>query len=658
MFDYEYARHQMVNRHLMARGIEDPQVLGAMGRVPRESFVAPGMEELAYEDTPLPIGEDQTISQPYIVARMIEAAQLGPDDRVLEVGTGSGYAAAVMGRIAGRIFTIERHAALGQEARERLLRLAYDNVEVRIGDGSRGWNEQAPFDAIIVAAGGPSIPMALKQQLAIGGTLVMPVDDQEGMQKLVRLTRTPEGKFEEDDLGRVLFVPLIGEHGRSNETAPVAAGTARQALPQRIAEAVEDLPMPDDAGFGAPFDRFASRRVVLLGESSHGTSQFYRARAAITKRLIERHGFSIVAVEADWPDAASVNRYVRGQAEHEDAQAPFQRFPTWMWRNREADDFLRWLRQHNSTRTSNEQAGFYGLDLYNLSGSISAVLRYLDEVDPEAAAVARERYGCLTPWQNEPSTYGRAALSSGYGQCEEAVVQQCRDLLGQQMRYAHLDGENFLDAAQSARLVASAEKYYRAMYYGGASAWNLRDRHMFETLVNLLDAKGPDAKAIVWAHNSHVGDARQTEMGWSRDEISIGQLCRERFGSDAALIGLGTHTGTVAAATDWNGEMEIKTVRPSLQGSIEDCFHRSGKERGLLDLSAHDDLADALAASRLQRFMGVIYRPETERSSHYAQASLSRQFDAFVWFQRTNAVTPLPISGQAGAEPETVPFGL
>ena len=658
MFDFEYARHKMVERHLSRRGVADPRVLDAMNSVPRERFVAPGMEEFAYEDSPLPIAEGQTISQPYIVAHMIEAAELEPDDRVLEVGTGSGYAAAVMSRVAGTVFTVERHRALGKEARARLEVSGYDNVHVRIGDGSKGWPEEAPFDAILVAAGGPAVPAALKEQLDIGGRLVMPVAGPEQEQRLVRVTRISAGRFEEEDLGGVMFVPLVGEEGWADEAGRVASTVARKTLPERIADALEDLPDPDDPDFAEAFDRFADRRVVLLGEASHGTSDFYRARAAITRRLIERHGFTIVAVEADWPDAAAINRYVRGVPVRHGEAAPFQRFPIWMWRNAEVNAFIGWLRAHNAAQGVDGQAGFYGLDLYNMSGSIAAVLAYLDAVDPEAAAVARERYGCLTPWQNEPSTYGRAALGNGYRACEDAVVRQCRELFERQVRYAPGDGEDFLDATQNARLVASAEKYYRVMYYGGAAAWNLRDRHMFETLEQVLDAKGPGAKAVVWAHNSHIGDARETDMGLARDEISIGQLCRERFGRDAALIGLGTHAGTVAAASGWGGEMEIKTVRPSLDESVERCFHLSDTARGLIDFARHNALAADLAAARLERFIGVIYRPETERYSHYAEVSLSRQFDAYVWFDTTRAVTPLPALETAGRVPDTFPFGL
>ncbi|WMT86147.1 protein-L-isoaspartate(D-aspartate) O-methyltransferase [Pelagibacterium sp. 26DY04] len=655
MADFHAARKRMVEAHLAGRGIEDRRVLAAMGKVPRERFVEPGMEEFAYSDAALSIGEGQTISQPYIVAHMVEAARIGAGDKILEVGTGSGYAAAVMAELAETVFTIERHDALAQNASQRLTSLGYINVHVRIGDGSLGWPDNAPFDAIIVAAGGPVVPEALKEQLAIGGRLVIPVESAFGHQRLVRLTRVADGRFEEEDLGGVLFVPLVGEQGWKDDAW---APAIRTSLADRIAIIAEDLPDPGDPAFGTAFDRFADRRVVLLGEATHGTSEFYRARAAITRRLVERHGFTIIAVEADWPDAAAVNRYVRHRHAREDAPPPFQRFPVWMWRNREVDGLLRWLRAYNEGVESGRQAGFYGLDLYNLSASIAAVLAYLDSVDLDAAAVARERYGCLTPWQNEPSAYGRMALSEGYRGCEEAVVRQLRDMLDSELRYAPEDGEDYLDAAQSARLVASSEKYYRAMYYGGSASWNLRDRHMFETLEHLLEAKGPAAKAVVWAHNSHIGDARETEMGKARGELNIGQLCRERFGAEAVLIGFSTHAGTVAAASEWDGEMDIKTVRPSLDESVERCFHLSGKRRSLFDFGQHENVARVLEEPRLERFIGVIYRPETERYSHYAEASVSKQFDALVWFDQTHAIAPLATATRPGHVPDTFPFGL
>jgi putative phosphoribosyl transferase len=434
---------------------------------------------------------------------------------------------------------------------------------------------------------------------------------------------------------------------------------AQPTILETLRGAAEPLPALDDPDFAAAFDRFAASRVVLLGEASHGTSEFYRARAAITRRLIERHGFTIVAVEADWPDAAAIDRHVRRFPHRPMSASPFTRFPAWMWRNKDVDDFVTFLRSHNTTKPAGERVGFYGLDLYNMTASMAAVLSYLDCVDPEAANIARSRYSCLGPWSREPAAYGRASLSRGYAMCEAPVTRILVDLLQKELDYVRHDGESFFDATQNARLVADAERYYRVMYYGSHESWNLRDRHMFDTLERILAWAGPDKKAVVWAHNSHIGDARFTEMGTERGELNIGQLARQSFGRDAALIGFGTHSGTVAAASEWDAPMEIKAVRPSRPDSYEALCHQVGEDRFLFDLrpGQNDDLRHALAEPRLERYIGVIYRPETERWSHYSSASLPDQYDAFVWFDETKAVTPLPSKVAAG-EDETYPFGL
>ena len=432
------------------------------------------------------------------------------------------------------------------------------------------------------------------------------------------------------------------------------------SVPELIAEAAEALPEIDDPAFAEPFDRFADARIVLLGEASHGTSEFYRARAAITRRLVERHGFSIVAVEADWPDAASLDRYVRHRPEREGEAAAFERFPTWMWRNTDVEAFVGWLRDHNRGLAHEAMTGFYGLDLYNLGASIRAVIDFLEEADPQAAKLARERYGCLQPWSADPAAYGRMAVTQGFAFCEMGAVQMLTDLMKRRMDCLSPECDEWLDAAANARLIRNAEQYYRVMYYGSAESWNLRDTHMFETLCQALKAKGPESKAVVWAHNSHVGNAAHTEMGQVRDEINIGQLVKERFGPRARLIGFGTHKGKVAAATDWDEPMEVKDMRPSLPESYERLCHDSGVPRFLLDLRegvAEDDIVEALLEPRLERFIGVIYRPETERWSHYSEAVLPNQFDAWVWFDETEAVTPLGDEPHSG-EDETYPFGL
>ncbi len=665
MTDFATLRRRMIEDQLQARGIDDRRVLDAVMAVPREQFVPDELVEFAYEDTPLPIAAGQTISQPYIVALMAAALNLSEGDRVLEVGTGSGYAAAVLSQLAGHVYTIERHAMLADAARAVLQRLDFPNVEVRHGDGTEGWPEHAPFEAIVVAAASPAdVPPPLLEQLAVGGRLVIPAGS-ENVQKLWRITRTGDDHYEREDLGDVRFVPLIGKAGwMDTEAAGTGAIRARRApasVAAQVAQHGEPFRSVDEADLGGLMARIGDARLVLLGEASHGTEEFYELRARITRRLIEDKGFTVVAVEADWPDAAVINGYVQNAAAETPAGfGPFARFPTWMWANRSVLAFVQWLHRHNAGVPAEQKVGFYGLDLYSLYASIESVLGYLDDVDPEAAGIARERYGCLMPWSKDPAGYGRVALTDQYRACEAQVVAMLQDLEGKRLEYANRDGLRFFDAAQNARLIQNAERYYRAMYYGSRPSWNLRDQHMFDTLEAVLAFRSAaePAKAVVWAHNSHLGDARATEMG-AQGEHNVGQLVRERHRDSAYLIGFGTDRGTVAAASHWGGAMEVKQVRPALPGSYERVCHESGVARFLLPLRPSDagPLRDALLEPRLERAIGVIYRPETERQSHYFQATLPEQFDEYVFFDETRAVDALPAE-PAERPGDTFPFGL
>ena len=429
-----------------------------------------------------------------------------------------------------------------------------------------------------------------------------------------------------------------------------------RSLVERLRSAGEHLPAPDASGFGEMFARFGSARVVLLGEATHGTSEFYRARAAISRELIVHHGFNVVAVEADWPDAARIDRYVRHRPHAPSEETAFARFPTWMWRNREVHDFVDWLRVHNERHMPDARVEFRGLDVYSLRASIAAVLAYLRRVDPDAAKEARRRYGCLTPWQDEPARYGHRAMM-GAETCEREAVAQLRALLEHRLEYIAKDGEDFFDAEQNARIVRAAEEYYRIMYYGSTESWNLRDRHMFDTLQALMRRRN-DAKAIVWAHNSHIGNAAATSMGWE-GEFNIGELCRTAYGADCVAIGFGTDRGTVAAASDWDEPMQIKTVLPAREDSLEHLFRSTGLSRSLTDWrTKNEDLREPLGIPRLERAIGVVYRPDTEFLSHYFRAVLSEQFDALVWFEETHAITPLGSGDIPKAAPETYPFGL
>jgi erythromycin esterase-like protein/predicted phosphoribosyltransferase len=425
----------------------------------------------------------------------------------------------------------------------------------------------------------------------------------------------------------------------------------------------------DPAQYQPLIDAIGSARVVLLGEATHGTHEFYRERAFITRRLIAECGFSAVAVEADWPDAYRINRYVRGSGADEDAVeafGDFGRFPTWMWRNADVLDFVGWLRTYNEARPDKARAGFYGLDLYSLRNSAQAVLRYLDKVDPEAAARARGRYGCFDRFGDEMQQYGYAASFGLSQSCEREVVAQLLDLHRQRVDYASRNGrvalDDFFFAEQNARLVRNAEAYYRTMFRGQVESWNLRDRHMAETIQELLaflDWTNPGSRLVVWAHNSHLGDARATQMG-DLGELNVGQLMRQKFGQNAALVGFTTYTGTVTAASEWDGPAHRKHVHPALKGSYEGLFHEVGIPRFLLSVRANADLAAALEGPRLERAIGVLYLPETERQSHYFTARLAEQFDYLLHFDETRAVEPLERTSlwESGELAETYPSGL
>jgi erythromycin esterase-like protein len=409
-------------------------------------------------------------------------------------------------------------------------------------------------------------------------------------------------------------------------------------------------------------------RYVLLGEASHGTHDFYQARAQITKRLIEEKGFTAVAVEADWPDAYRVNRYVRSTTydpDANDALSGFKRFPTWMWRNSVVLDFVEWLRAHNDRLASGSpKVGFYGLDLYSLHTSIDAVLGYLKKVDPEAAKRAHYRYSCFDHFGEDTQAYGYAASFDISASCQQEVLTQLAELRERAAAYATRDGhvakDEFFFAEQNATLIKNAEEYYRAMFSGRVDSWNKRDTHMAETLASLvayLDRRGQPAKVAVWEHNSHLGDARATEVGES-GELNVGQLVRERYGADAMLIGFTTYQGTVTAASDWDAPAELKHVRPALDDSYELLFHKVDIPRFLLNLR-DEAIAPALRAPRLERAIGVIYRPESERLSHYFHARLSDQFDAVLHFDETRAVKALERSAPHSNEvPETFPSGV
>jgi erythromycin esterase-like protein len=443
------------------------------------------------------------------------------------------------------------------------------------------------------------------------------------------------------------------------------------ALTQMVREVAQPL-MGANSDYGGLMDFIGDARIVLLGEATHGTHEFYQARAQITSRLIREKGFSAVAVEADWPDAYRVNHYVWGisdDATGEEALSGFKRFPVWMWRNLDVLTFVEWLRGHNlRLPEGGRQAGFYGLDLYSLHASIEAVIAYLEKMDPEAAKRARYRYSCFDHFGEDSQSYGYAAAFDLSSSCEDEVIDQLIEVQQQTAEYRKHDGrlaeDELFYAEQTARLVKNAERYDRSMFQDRVSSWNIRDQHMAETfdeLIAYLDKPGGRAKIVVWEHNSHIGDARATTMG-QEGELNVGQLVRERYGNEAVLIGFSTYTGTVTAASAWDAPHERKQVRPVLEGSYEKLFHETvGLRDFLVPWRGNQMASSALLGPRLEQAIGVIYLPHTERISHYFRARMPEQFDAVIHFDETQAVEPLDGTSlwESGEEaPETYPYAV
>jgi erythromycin esterase-like protein len=447
-----------------------------------------------------------------------------------------------------------------------------------------------------------------------------------------------------------------------------------QATANQLINALRQSAYPltgQDQDYNPLLNLIGDARFVLIGEASHGTHEFYQQRAEITKRLIREKGFTTVAIEADWPDAYRINRFVRGvsdQPSPEDAlRGGFQRFPTWMWRNLDVLQFVGWLRKYNDAQSRRDQkVCFYGLDLYSMYASMAEVLDYLERIDKNVAQQARHRYACFEHFGTDSQLYGYA---TGFGlsqSCEDDAVNQLLELQRRKLEYAKRDGfvaeDEFFYAEQNARLVMHAEEYYRSMFRGRALSWNLRDQHMAETLDQLVGHfanQGHPLKVVVWEHNSHLGDARATDMS-IQGELNVGQLVRERYGKDAVLVGFTTYTGTVTAASNWDEPAQLKIVRPALTGSYEALFHETGLPQFMLDLREANSALKPLYERRLERAIGVIYRPDTERQSHYFYACLPQQFDAVIHLDDTQGVEPLDrwAKKPTGEAPETFPSSL
>ncbi len=639
-----------IEAHLRDKGIHNTLLLKAFQNIPEEFYLSEILHPYFYDDVRIEKSLDTIEPRVLVVAKMLEHLKIKEGEKILIAGVDSIFILVVLSRIYKNVYTIETNETYAKWSKEVLKTVNITNVSIKIGNPELGWEEKAPFDAILIASEFKEMPQSIREQLKINGTLLAPIGPDWAHVMMEFTQRISETQFNFKTIRENYYIPT-----------PKALPIINKAL-------VDENEIIDEIGINSvsfnsvkeyPLDglleRIGNAKVVLLGEASHGTSEFYLTRQEITKALIEKKGFQFVCAEADWSDAEQINNYVRNNYKQQDWM-PFARFPQWMWRNMEVLDFVEWLKKHNALHQNS--IGFYGLDLYGLENSIDLVIKYLEGVDMHLAKIVKDRYECITPYMAEPAIYGKLVLSNKLESCEKEVLKILFDLLKNKNRLNH--SPEYFYTYQNATVVVNAERYYKAMYYGSAESWNLRDFHMFYTLKSLMSYFGSDSKAVVWAHNSHVGNAMATEM-YSRGEINIGHLCKEHFGSKSYHIGFGTHTGTVAAANNWGDKMEVMPVNKSTAGSYENLCNKTNIANftlPLLEKHSDEKLKALLSIPKLERAIGVIYKPQTELLSHYFQAVLPSQFDEYIWINKTKAISPITTGKTTPKLIELHPFSL
>ena len=639
-----------ITDQLKDKGIRNSLLIEAFQDIPEAFFLSENLHPYFYEDIRIEKSIEKTEPRVIVVARMLEQLEVKAEQNILIIGVDSVYILAVLSKIYKEVYAVETTKTYSDWALEVLKNIDVTNVHLKTGKLDNGWETKAPFNAILSASEFKEIPDIIKKQLKIGAKLLAPVGPDWAHVMLETIERISETEYVTKALRDNYFIPKP------------------KLFPKIGTEVYPENEIIDEIGISSiPFktinkfpiegllERIGDAKVVLLGEASHGTSEFYTMRQEITKALIEKKGFNLVCAEADWSDAEQINNYVRNQYQSQNWM-PFARFPEWMWKNKEVLDFVEWLKKYNTKR--NNTIGFYGLDLYGLENSIDLVINYLEDIDPDLATLAKLRYSCIMPYMSNPTVYGKLVKTQKLESCEKAVLKMLFDLLKNKNKLNH--SQAYFYAYQNATVVVDAERYYKAMYYGSAESWNLRDFHMFYTLKSLLSYYGKESKAIVWAHNSHIGNALATEM-YARGEINIGHLCKEHFASKSYHIGFGTYTGTVAAAKNWGETMQVMPINDSIENSYEHLFQKTNVPNFTLPLRAeHSEkkLRKFLNTPRLQRAIGVVYKPKTELMSHYFKAVLPSQYDEYIWFNKTKAITPLATKTETTKLLDVHPFGL
>jgi len=643
-------KNQVISNQLKDKGIRNTLLINAFQELPESFFMLKEFHPYSYQETDTEYKLETIEPRVIVIAKMLEQLKIEEAEKILVIDADSVYILAALSKIYKEVYVINSNDLYTEWALKVLNNIGINNVFVKSGNQNLGWKEKAPFDTILITSEYEEVPNTLKEQLKIKGKLLIPVGPDWAHAVFEITQRVSETDFRIEKLRDNFFIPnpkVLPEIGSKNfpekeiideiKTKAIAFNT------------IKDYP------FDALLDRIGDAQVVLMGEASHGTAEFYLARQEITKALIENKGFNFVCAEADWSDAEQINSYVRNKPTQKDWM-PFARFPQWMWKNKEVLDFVEWLKKYNVEQENS--TGFYGLDLYGMENSINLVIDYLEKIDTNLATLAKTRYACMTPYMTDPAIYGKMVLSKQLMSCEEEILKMLIDLLKNKNKLNH--SPEYFYAYQNANVIVDAERYYKAMYYGSAESWNLRDFHMFHTLKSLLSYFGPDTKAVVWAHNSHIGNALATEM-YSRGEINIGHLCKEHFGDKSYHIGFGTDTGTVAAANNWGGNMKIMHVNNSLPNSYENLCNQTQIPSFTLPLRekfSGKRLIELLSTPKLERAIGVMYRPKTERMSHYFHAVLPAQFDEYIWFNTSKAVTPITTTNVVPKLLGSHPFSL
>ncbi len=636
------ARGRMVREGLERRGIRDRRVLDAMAAVPREQFVPEQFVGSAYEDRPLPIGAGQTISQPYVVALALEAAAVRPTDRVLEVGTGSGYAAAVLDELAAEVWTVERHGDLVVDASESLRAALHGNVHVRWGDGSLGWPEAAPFDVVLVSAAGEEVPEPLLEQLADGGRLVMPVGPGDGRQELVLVHRVGD-RLDREDLGPVQFVPLLPDRaarvahaaGRSG-LHPTAVESDRSPA-ERLARSCEPFSSITGADLSGLVARLSGARVVVLGASTWGTSEFQQLCTRITQALVEQLGCRTIVLDADWPDVAALDAWCAGFEPTGDAPAPCTTFPSWRWRNQEFGVLLAWLRRRATRVGGSDPVRLVGLDVDAGDGVRARALEALDGCDPIAASELRRRYVTGVPWEHDALRHPE--LSASCAAVLDGVITSSAAATVERLEHPSGPGA-FLDPATRDTLVRSTPASIAGIVEARPGWWSDRERRAATFLRSVAErVEGP---VVVWTHAARAGDAGATDLDLEGTP-SLGQACRAHLGDAAYLVGLGTGTGSVAAATSWGGHTEVLPLDPARAGSVEELLGASHLPACLLDLRAtrQGRVGAELGGRRPQRVVGPVVGSEAGDTPPVLRGVLPQQFDEFIWVGTSSAVVPV-----------------